>query len=157
MKLSIHPRNKEAKMRIPIVILTVRSNDGNVFYRAYSPDQWIPSTSGHNQSDSDTSDDEEASQLATFKNKIWTRLEYNPNGSDNSSNIGSILEVCTRRIDIPITARRDVAYFLVKDNEHTDYKVIQTSHPFFFNLAAAEEYLDDEGTMELKTANHDFI
>lgn len=144
-------------MRVPIIILTVRGDNGDIFYRAYSPDQWIPSSTNHNQSDSDTSDDEEASQLETFKNKIWTRLEYNPNGSDNTSNIGRILEVCTKRTITPISDRRDVAYFFVKNNESTDYKVIQTSHPFFFSLGAAEEYLDDEGTMELKTANHDFI
>lgn len=141
-------------MRIPIVILTVRGEDGNVFYRAYSPDQWLPLSSG---ADSDSSGEEETSQLDTFKNKIWTRLEYNINGSDNDSNIGAILEISTKRIPIPIDARRDVAYFFVKDNEHTDYKVIQTAHPFFFNLNAAEEYLDDEGEIELKTANHDFI
>lgn len=141
-------------MRIPIIILTVRSEDGNVFYRGYSPDQWLPL---NNQSDSDTSSDEETTQLDTFKNKIWTQLDYNVNSSDNSSNIGKILEVCTRRISVELSARRDVVYFFVKDNESTDYKVIQTSHPFFFNLDAAEDYLDNESNVELRTANHDFI
>jgi hypothetical protein len=142
-------------MRVPIIILTVRGNDGNIFYCAYSPDQWIPSTTGHN--DSDSSDDEDNTQLETFKNKIWSRLEYNPNGSDNSSNIGSILEVCTRRIAIPIGSRRDVAYFFVKDNESTDYKVIQTSHPILFNLEVADIHAAAYDDIELKTANHDFL
>ena len=141
-------------MRIPIVILTVRGGDGNIFYRAYSPDQWLPLSSG---ADSDSSGDEETNQLDTFKNKIWSRLEYNVNGSDNTSNIGNILEISTKRISIPISSRRDVAYFFVKDNEHTDYKVIQTSHPFFFNLEAAESYAEEYSDIELKTANHDFL
>jgi hypothetical protein len=144
-------------MRIPIVILTVRGDNGDIFYRAYSPDQWIPSSTNHNQSDSDSSDDEDNAQLETFKNKIWDRLEYNPNGSDNTSNIGRILEVCSRRNGIPISARSDVAYFFVKDNESTDYKVIQTSHPILFNLEVADIHAAAYDDIELKTANHDFL
>ncbi len=142
-------------MRIPVIILTVRAVDGNVFYRAYSPDQWLPPRSDNTESDS--SGDEETSQLDTFKNKIWSRLNYNPNSSDNSSNIGNILEICTRRINIPIAARRDVAYFFVADNDHTDYDVIQTDQPLFFNLEDAEAYLRDNSYVDLKTANHDFL
>ncbi len=142
-------------MRIPVVILTVCGADGNIFYRAYSPDQWLPPSNGNTESDS--SGDEETTQLDTFKNKIWTQLGYNPNGEDNSSYIGNILEVCTKRIVTPIASRRDVAYFFVKDNEHTDYKVIQTAHPFFFSLEAAEEYAGDYSDVELKTCNHDFL
>jgi hypothetical protein len=141
-------------MRVPIIILTVRGDNGEVFYRAYSPDQWLPPSSG---ADSDSSGDEETTQLDTFKNKIWTRLEYNVNGSDNDSNIGKILEVSTRRINVDLSVRRDVAYFFVKDNEHTDYKVIQTGHPFFFDLEAADTYAEEYSEVELKTANHDFI
>jgi len=139
-------------MRIPVVILTVCGAEGDIFYRAYSPDQWLPPT---NQDDSD---DDDTSQLDTFKNKIWTRLDYNANGSDNSSNIGNILEVCTKYVDTPLVDRRDVAYFFVKDNEHTDYKVIQTGHPFFFDFDASEAYISGGiGECEPRTANHDFI
>jgi hypothetical protein len=139
---------------IPIMILTIRGDDEQVFYRAYSPDQWLPPT---NQGDEET-DDDETSPLATFKNKIWTRLEYNPNGSDNTSNIGRVLETCTKYIDVPLADRHDVAYFFVKDNEYTDYKVIQTSHPFFFDFDVSESYVSGGiGECEPRTANHDFI
>lgn len=140
-------------IRVPIMILTIRADNNEVFYRAYSPDQWLPSV---NQGDD--SDDEDTSQIDTFKNKVWDRLQYNPNSTDNNSNIGRILETCTKYNEVPLADRRDVVYFFVKNNEYTDYKVVQTSHPFFFDLDASETYASEGvGECVLRTANHDYI
>ena len=141
--------------RIPIMILTIRGEEDNVFYRGYSPDQWIPSPT--NQGD-DTDDEWYVSQLDTFKNKIWLRLDYNPNGSDNTSNIGRILETCTKYIDVPLVDRHDVVHFYVKNNQYTNYKVVQIGHPFFFDLDASESYTSGGiGECESIMANHDYI
>lgn len=138
---------------IPIMIITFRG-EGNtdVLYRVYSPDQWFP------RSEQDDADDVLDGYMTAFKDRILRSINYNPNGIDSTSNIGRILEIHTRFITASLISRRDVAYFFICDNEHTDYKVVKSSLPIFFDATEAEEYASLNSTdATLDRANHDFI
>lgn len=140
-------------VNIPIVILTFRNQDStSVLYRAYSPDQWFsPSSQGDQEDVLD-------GYMTAFKDRIWNKLNYNPNGTSSESSIGRILEIHTRYVSTELSSRHDMAHFFVADNEHTDYKVVKSSLPLFFDLTEAEEY-DSANSPDatLAHANHDFI
>ncbi len=79
--------------KMPVIILILKNDDGVVFYKAFSPSSYTPPQDDEIDYDAD---------FENFKMRMYSYINYNHNGIDNTTNLGKLLEVHSRHITTPL-------------------------------------------------------
>jgi hypothetical protein len=116
----------------PIIILTLKDANNNVFYKAFSPSNYI-APSEDQRGDRDYSFEE-------FENKVYEHIQYNINGIDNTTNLGALLEVHSRFNGQPVEQRGNTIWFSTYQNPYTTYMCVHRQSPINYSEDSALSY-----------------
>ena len=130
----------------PIIILTLKNAEGNVFYKAFSPSHYIaPAPDARGDRDI---------MFEEFENKVYDHIQYNINGIDNTTHIGSLLEVHSRFVNEPVEQRGSTIWFSTYQNTFTTYLCVHRPSPISFNQDAANTYSSQQPELTHKSCEH---
>lgn len=120
-------------MNIPVAIL-IFDNQGQISYRAYSPQEYHFLPDGSNP-------DHRDGQFGQFLAHLYNRIAYDQqNPLNNNTNYGRLKEIHTRHVQIPIASRGNVCYFTTYVHQHCNYKPIHRESPVVFDSNQANNY-----------------
>lgn len=130
---------------IPITLLTFNKN-GNILYRAYSPTVYSNSQLHLNQHEH-------------FRSAIMQMIGYDEQNSPNSTETvhGTLLEIFTDYIDIPINERNMTVYFSLYQSPYTSYPCIHRNSPITFNEYEAIQYAEMQPELIHTSAKHELV
>ncbi len=142
--------NPNAVMNIPIAIL-IFDNDGQIFYKAFSPREYHFRPDGSNP-------DHRDGQFGQFLAHLYNRISYNQlEPLNNSTNYGRLKEIHTRHISIPIAARENTCYFTTYTHQNTPYKPVHINSPVFFDCGQAQNYANSQPNLSHQNCTHEFV
>ena len=129
----------------PIIILTLKGDNNNTFYKAFSPSEYL--------APDDDSGDRDI-MFEQFENKVYEHIQYNINGLDNTTNIGTLLEVHSRFNSYPVDQRGEYVWFSTYQNTFTSYMCIHRESPIHFCQEDAIKYLNMQPELGHTSCEH---
>jgi len=142
--------NPVAFMNVSVAIL-IFDNDGQISYRAYSPQQYHFNEDGSNP-------DHRSEQFGQFLAAVYNRVAYDQlNPLNNNTNYGRLKEVHSRHVQIPIQNRGNVCYFSTYIHQHCNYKPVHRNSPVFFDDIQANNYANMQPNLFHRSCPHEFI
>lgn len=142
--------NPAAFMNVPVAIL-IFDNDGQISYRAYSPQQYHFNEDGSNP-------DHRSEQFGQFLAAVYNRVAYDQmNPLNNNTNYGRLKEVHSRHVQIPIQNRGNVCYFSTYIHQHCNYKPVHRNSPVFFDDIQANNYANMQPNLFHRSCPHEFV
>ena len=138
-------------MNIPIAIL-IFDNNGQISYRAYSPDAYAFNEDGSNP-------DHRSEQFGQFLARVHNRILYNVlQPMNNVTPYGQLKEIHTRHIQIPISERANgICYFTTYIHQHCNYKPVHCNSPVFFDPNQANNYASSQPNLNHRSCPHEFV
>lgn len=138
-------------MNIPVAIL-IFDNEGQISYRAYSPDGYIFNADGSNP-------DHRSEQFGQFLARVHNRVAYDSmQPMNNATNYGRLKEIHTRHIAVPITDRGNgICYFTTYIHQHCNYKPVHRNSPVFFDAIQADNYANMQPNLFHRSCSHEFV
>ena len=138
-------------MNIPVAIL-IFDNNGQISYRAYSPDTYTFNADGSNP-------DHCSEQFGQVLARVHNRVAYNAlQPMNNVTNYGQLKEIHTRHIQIPIAERNDgTCYFTTYIHPHCSYKPVHRNSPVLFDPNQANNYANTQPNLNHRSCPHEFV
>ncbi len=127
---SLRPSKMNAN-KMPVIILILKNDDGVVFYKAFSPSSYTPPQDDEIDYDAD---------FENFKMRMYSYINYNHNGIDNTTNLGKLLEVHSRHITTPLDQRGNTVWFSTYQHPDTTYFCVHRPSPIHFSQDSAIAY-----------------
>jgi hypothetical protein len=133
----------------PLAILIFRDHNDQIFYRAYSPHEFIRTDNP----------DVNSEAIGQFIANIYNRISLDTNNPlNNQTNLGKLLEIHIRSVDMPpVEERGNIAYFSTYDNQHCNYRPIHRPSPIVFNANQATDYAQQQPELYHNQAEHEII
>jgi hypothetical protein len=142
--------NPNQFMNVPVAIL-IFDNDGQISYRAYSPQHYYFNEDGSNP-------DHRSEQFGQFLAAVYNRVAYDQlNPLNNNTNYGRLKEVHSRHVQVPIQNRGSVCYFTTYIHQHTPYKPVHRNSPVFFDDIQANNYASTQPNLFHRSCSHEFV
>lgn len=137
-------------MNIPIAIL-IFENNGQVSYRAYSPNNYFFNEDGSNP-------DHLSEQFGQFLARVHNRIAYDSmQPMNNATNYGRLKEIHSRHIMRSAGVSQDICYFTTYNNLHTNYKPVHRNSPLFFDVNQANNYANLQPNLTHISCIHEFV
>lgn len=142
--------NPDMYMNIPVAIL-IFDNDGQIFYHAYSPQEYHFLPDGSNP-------DHRDGQFGQFLAHVYNRISYDiQNPMNNNTSLGRLKEIHTRHVQIPISNRNNTCYFSTYIHPHCNYKPVHRPSPVLFDQNQADNYANIQPNLYHFNCPHEFV
>jgi hypothetical protein len=130
---------------IPVVIL-IFDNEGQITYKAYSPNNYDVDFGDALEGAVIVSNDESFEhKFGQFLARVYNRVAFDSaNSLNNSTCFGRLKEIHTRRLNIPVNMRGETCYFTTYTHIHTSYNPIHHTSPVLFNENDALLYANSQ-------------
>ena len=140
-----------AALNLPIAILIFEDPNHQVYYKAYSPSQYIPSSDSSVQN-------HQHHQYGQFIAQIYNKLALNQqNPLNNITQYGKLKEVFIRFLEIPMAQRGPTCYFSTYNHPHCNYRTVHRQSPIYFTAEQAQGWGSSQFNLVHCECEHEVI